>query len=208
MKIEIENINDKNIKLIREWIKQVLILVEKQILLKEATIKVKRAKNLENYKELNGIGGYCPSGDVVEIAVDESNPNFGYDAFSLTLTHELNHLARRQAGIKIGESTFRECLISEGLADYFCYQLFNKFPVWIKIQDKAAMKHYLKLAENIVNTRMSNKLYEIWFTHGSEEQAIPRWTGYNLGLYLVRQKIEKNKSPKMKELIKLPASEF
>lgn len=208
MKIEIENIKAENIKLIHAWIKQVLILVEKQICLKESTIRVKQAKNLENYKELNGIGGYCPSGVVIEIAVDESNPNFGFDAFSLTLTHELNHLARRQAGIKIGESTFRECLISEGLADYFCYQLYKKYPVWIKIQDGAAMKHYLELAENIVNTRMSNKLYEIWFTHGSKEQAIPRWTGYNLGLYLVRQKIEKNKSPKMKELIGLPASEF
>lgn len=208
MKIEIENISDKNTKLIREWIKDVLMLVEKQISLKNAVIKVDRINHPEDYKELNGVGGHCPSDSLIKISVDELNPSFGFDTFALTLTHELNHLGRRQAGIKAGESTFLECLISEGLADYFCYQLFKKYPTWIENQDDAIMKRNLKLAKPILNVPMTDKLYSIWFTVGSVKQNIPKWTGYDLGLYLVRQIIEKNKSLKMKELIKSPASDI
>jgi len=208
MKIEFENIDDKNRKLIRKWIKSVLTLAKKQISLKDAVIKVARTKNSEDYKELKGIGGYCPSDSLIQISVDESNSGFGFDSFALTLTHELNHLARRQSGIKTGEDTFMECLISEGLADYFCHQLFGKYPVWIKNQDDATIKRYLKLSEPIINIRMTDKLYKTWFTTGSKKQNIPKWAGYDLGLYLTSRIFRKNKSQKMSELIKLSASDI
>ena len=129
-----------------------------------------------------GLGGYAPSGSVIEIFVDPAFPDLAnvLDArLPMLVAHEMHHVARWR-GPGYG-STLLEAMVSEGLADHFSIDLLGvAVPPWSQAFPEARHAEYLALAaphfDAVVN-------HGVWFFGASGEP--PRWTGYTLGYRLV-----------------------
>lgn len=192
---------------IQKWTEKVYKKCKKRLPLEDAEIEVRLSDKSNNLEDLNGIGGYCPSKSHVRISVDLKHPNFSYTVFSLTLTHELYHLARRQSGIKIGEDSFLECLLSEGLADRFCYEIFGQTPIWVSPLSGGKAQVLLKKAAPLLDVRLNDKLYDQWFLYGDPGQ-LAKWSGYSLGYALVAQILKKDKKLNSISFLDVPAKEI
>ena len=196
---------------VEKLIKSILKEVEGKLSLGDVRVVVKETKRPDDLKDIGGVGGYCPSGELVEISIDVNHPIFQKlwgQLVRRSLLHELHHAARRQAGIAIGESSFLECLFSEGLADHFVHDLTNIKPVWaIELNQKVA-DALLKKAKAIFDQPMTDKIYDTWFIEGSKELNIPRWAGYALGFKLVDDYLTQHPDTSSISLVTKPASEL
>jgi len=193
---------------IEKLVKSTLKEVGAKFNLNDVSVVVKEAEHPNDLKDIGGVGGYCPSGELVELSLDVNHPVFKKlwgQLVRRSLLHELHHAARRQAGIATGESSFLECLFSEGLADHFVYDLTNLKPVWAIDLDKGTLAKLQKRAKEIFNQPMTDQLYEDWFTEGSEELNIPRWAGYTLGYKLVDDYLAEHSGTSAASLVALPA---
>ena len=192
MKIEIdEKLGEKN--KLQKWTVEIFKKVKNKLSIKDLTIEIQKTKSNHDLVDLNGISGYCPNKNYIRLRIDSTNSNFNKKNFQLCLAHEFQHAARRRAGVKIGESTFYECLISEGLADYFCETLLGETPVWVKKFKANEFKKIEKKASKIYNCKMNDRLYEQWFTKGNLTEKIPKWAGYSLG-YILAKKLKNKKN--------------
>src|SRR5680860_161469 len=143
-------------------IKETLQEVESKLNVADVLIVVKETKTPEDIKDIGGVGGYCPDGNRVEISIDVDNPEFQKNWEQLirrTLVHELHHVARRQAVIAIGEGSFLECLVSEGMADYFVFEITNSKAVWVVDLAPEIADELLARAKEIFDEPMTDKLY-------------------------------------------------
>lgn len=211
MTIEVENTGGlaPYAERIEEVIKGALKEIEDKINLGDVRVVVKEAEHPDDLKDMGGAGGYCPNGKLVELSIDVSNPLFQKSWEQLirrSLTHELHHAARRQAGIATGESSFLECLFSEGLADHFVYDITGAKPVWVIDLDKEIMAELLERVKAMFDQPVTDKLYENWFTEGSTESNIPRWAGYALGYRLVDDYLGKYPGNSAASLVSVSAS--
>lgn len=192
----------------KRWVKEIIDECAKRIKFKNAKIDVFVSAKPQELEDLNGVRGYCPLSALIEIGVDLNHPNFGFDSFKLTLAHELYHLARRQSGIKIGESTVLECLISEGLADHFVYETYRLTPVWITKLDKTEATKLLKKISPILDENIDDEIYDDWFLRGSKKLGIAKWSGYSLAYMLVSMILKKNKKLDSVSFLDVPANEI
>jgi uncharacterized protein YjaZ len=192
---------------IQELVRQTLNEVEGKLSLGDVEVVVKESQRPADIKDIGGVGGYCPNEKLVEISVDVNNPDFQKNWEQLirrTLIHELHHAARRQAGVAIGESSFLECLFSEGLADHFVYDLTNTKPVWVIDLDAEVMNSLLQRADKIFNDTLTDELYEGWFSKGSTESNVPRWAGYAVGYKLVADYLDGHSGSSAASLVAVP----
>jgi len=192
---------------IEETIKDALKEIEGKLSLGDVRIVVKKTDHPDGLKDMGGVGGYCPNGKLIELSIDVNNLLFQKSWEQLiwrSLLHELHHAARRQSGIVIGESSFLECLFSEGLADYFVYEITSAKPVWVIDLDKEVIDKLQERAKQIFNQPVTDKLYNDWFIEGSKELDIPRWSGYVLGYKLVEDYLAKNPGVTATSLATLP----
>ena len=100
--------------------------VRRKIKLENVDIIIKESERPEFLKDINGVGGYCPSGYFVQLDIDINHPSFKKSPQRIierTLIHELHHTARRKAKVPIFGGSFLECVFSGGLADYFVFEL-------------------------------------------------------------------------------------
>lgn len=195
---------------IQKTIHQTIKKVRLEIPLDKIDIVIKKADKPANLKNLNGVGGYCPSGSFVQLDIDTNHPAFGKNIKNIIekpLIHELNHAARRQVGIEIDKRSFWECVFSEGLADVFVYKITGNFPKW-SIEVKSNKKRLVKKLQKIANDKTTLQNYKDWFIEGSKKQKIPQWTGYALGDEVVKNFIEKNPKRTMASIINKPASQI
>ena len=129
-----------------------------------------------------GLGGYAPSGSLIEVFVDPAFPNLANaldERLPPLIAHEMHHVARWR-GPGYG-STLLEAMVSEGLADHFSIELLGAaVPPWSQAFPEAQHDQYLALAaphfDAVVN-------HAVWFFGASDD--LPRWTGYTLGYRLV-----------------------
>ncbi|MBU1092423.1 DUF2268 domain-containing protein [Patescibacteria group bacterium] len=194
---------------IEEIIKDALKEIEGKLSLGAVQVVVKETEHPDNLKDIGGVGGYCPNGKLVELSVDVNNPLFQKSWEQLirrSLLHELHHAARRQVGIATGESSFLECLFSEGLADHFVYDITGTKPVWVIDLEKEARADLLERAKEIFNQPVTDKLYNDWFIEGSKELNIPHWAGYALGYKLVNDYLVKHPDNSAVSLVSTPVS--
>jgi uncharacterized protein YjaZ len=208
MEIHIEDWLKESAPNTKHWIEKIVGECAKRINFKDAKIGVYLASKPKELEDINGIGGYCPSGSIIEITVDLNHPNFDFDSVKLALTHELYHLARRQSGIKIGEDTVLECLISEGLADHFVYETYGLTPTWVSELDKMEATKLLKKISPILDEKIDDEIYNDWFLRGSEKLGIAKWTGYSLGYALVTQILKRDKKLNSISFLDIPAKEI
>ncbi|MCK5413390.1 MAG: hypothetical protein KAI57_03365 [Candidatus Pacebacteria bacterium] len=178
--------------------------VSRKIVLQNVDIVIKESVNPEYLQDVDGVGGYCPSENFVEISIDYSHPSFQKNTKKIierTLSHELHHAIRRQAGVKIFGKSLLESMFSEGLADYFAYEITGDFPIWsISLSEKDKEKLMKKAIKNF-NQKMTYADYENWFTTGSKKLQLPRWTGYALGLDMVKKYLQNNPTKSVSSVI-------
>jgi len=189
-------------------IKSVLKEIEDKLSLDNLQVVVKEANHQDDLKDIGGVGGYCPSEKLIELSVDVNHPMFQKlwgQLVRRSLLHELHHAARRQAVIATGESSFLECLFSEGLADHFVYDLTNIKPVWVIDLEPEIMAELLEKAKEIFNQPVTDKFYDDWFIEGSKELNIPRWAGYALGYKLVNDYLSQHPDSSAASLVSVSA---
>ena len=166
-----------------------------QITLENIDIVIKESERPELLKDMNGVGGYCPSGHFVQLDIDINHPVFQkspQQVVEQSLAHELHHATRRQAGVPIFGGSFLECMFSEGLADYFAYELTGDLSVWIITLSGRNKDKLMKRARNKFKKTITYKDYDDWFTVGSKKLKIPRRAGYTLSFDLVKNYLENN----------------
>jgi hypothetical protein len=194
---------------IEEVIKNIFKEIEDKIIIGDVLVKVKETEHPNDLNDIGGVGGYCPNGDLIELSVNINNPLFKKSWDQLirrSLLHELHHAVRRRSGIAIGESTFLECLFSEGLADHFVYEMTGQKPVWATDLEKEVGAELLARAKKIFDQPVTDELYKDWFTEGFKTLGIPRWTGYSLGYKLVGDYLSAHPDSSSASLVVVPAS--
>lgn len=170
-------------------------------------IVIKKSKNSKTLQDIDGVGGYCPSADFVELSIDLNHPQFlksPKKVIEKSLIHELHHVARNQAGIKLSKETFLENMFSEGLADQFVFEMTGSLPRWIIDISKNNKTKLFKKAKKYFNKKITKQNYNKWFTKGSSESDIPKYAGYALGLDLVRRYLKNNSWESAASLVALP----
>lgn len=192
---------------VRRKIGSVVKLVRRFLDLGNVSITVSRAKRPATIKDLGGIGASCPAEGKIEIVLDPQHPAFRRhpaEAVERPLIHELHHAARRRSGVRIDRSSLLECLWSEGLADHFVYQVTGNLPRWSKkMADELQAGVRAKLSGRI-GEKISATDYDLYFLKGSKKEKIPRWSGYAIGLALVRGFLQDNPRKSLIGLTKEP----
>lgn len=197
--------------LIKETVQATLKQVQRRITLKNIDIVIREADRPELLKELNGVSGYCPSGYFAQLSIDTNHPSFSKSPkknIAESLIHELHHAARWQAGINMDKSSFLECLLNEGLADYFVYEITGDLPKWTKTLKAQDRKRLMKRIKQIINKKMTYRDYEDWFIFGSKKRKIPRFAGYAIGLKIAKTFFEINPKKSASSLVKIPVKKF
>ena len=138
-----------------------------------------------------GLGGYAPSGREVFLSFDPAAPVLDRslrDELGPLVAHELHHVRRWQT-VGYG-STLRAAMVSEGLADHFSIEVFGiERPMWSAALDSAGIEVMLDRAEPTWDGAYDNSTRFFGTT-----AAVPRWTGYALGLELVDRYLERDSS--------------
>ena len=197
--------------LIHHTVREAIKKVRHKISLDNVDVVIRESDNPKSLKDLDGIGAYCPSGHFVQLSVDPNHPSFGKSPEKLiekSLIHELHHAARRQAGVEIDKGSFLECMFSEGLADYFVYEITGDLPKWITTTNSKDRKRLIEQAKKIANKKLTLQGYENWFIEGSKKHKIPRWTGYALGFEIVKNFLEKKSKKTAGLLVAVPTEKI
>lgn len=179
--------------------------------LADLSIKFKVSSKPKALEDMGGVGGYCSSKNEVNITIDINHKSLKKNLkrkIRESLIHELHHAGRYQADIKFDKNTFRECLISEGLADLFVYEITGNKPRWIKKLNQAETKRLIPMIKKDFDKKLTATLYKKWFIIGSRKNKIPRWTGYYVGYMAVKRFRKENPTLSQKELIKLSAKDI
>ena len=197
--------------LLRRYARLAVRKVQRKIALDNIDIVIRESESPELYKDIDGIGGWCPSGNFMQLSIDKNHPSFRMSPGKLierTLIHELHHAARMQAGVLMGKGSFLEQLFSEGLADYFVYELTGDLGKWITSINTEDKTRLLRRVKRKSNKNFTNKEHMDWFVRGSNSQRIPQFAGYAIGFELVKNFLIKNPDKSAASLVKTPVEEI
>jgi len=152
-------------------------------------VLIKESTNKDVLKDMDGVGGYCPAPDFIQISIDKDNQKFKDDpvgAVTRSFAHELYHSMRFFNGASAPNGLLLDCIVDEGLADQFVFEILHELPVWNKkLSDKISNK-LLSAFLKVWSEKVNDDNYNDWFIKGSTDKNIPRWAGYSLGLKIVR----------------------
>jgi hypothetical protein len=156
-----------------------------------------------------GFGGHTETKNLVQIACNPEFPNLEQsikENLPRTIAHELYHCLRNYSFAMYKGRTLLDALINEGLADHFAIEVTGKPPEkWSQSLTKEELPHFLELAQKQYYITPYN--HTAWF-FGSEKENIPKWTGYTLGFYLIREYLNNHPGQKPSTLYPLKAEEF
>ena len=158
----------------------------------------------------DGIGGRTETSSLVRVSLDTDKESLDKDIIFETICHELCHVARWQKNSEYS-TTLLDTLIFEGLA--------TVFEETALIDNHISEKQYF-LSEIINrNTEEDEKIlallkkdldngdydyYKIFF---DGDDALPKWSGYSLGYYLVKKYLS-NTNQKIEEVFDKKYSEI
>ncbi len=149
-----------------------------------------------------GIGGYTPNRYLIYLYIDPDT-DINEDEIFNTLCHELHH-AKRYESEGCGD-TLLDSMIFEGLAIAFEEEVSSeKAFMPSQLLSRSDTKSLLKKVKAHFNDEDFDHFR--WFIFDSTGE-LPRWTGYEVGYYLVRHYLlDKNK--KASELVLEAPSSF
>lgn len=146
-----------------------------------------------------GVGGYAPSGHLVQVSLDPLADGFADKLvrhLPRTLAHEWHHVARWR-GPGYG-ATLGGALVSEGLADHFDLEVNGGEPyAWARALDDEQVVRWLGRARELL-WRPGCDHARWFFNRGGN--GPPYHAGYALGFALVRGFLERNLGAKPSEL--------
>ena len=198
-------------ELLRKHARLAVRKVQRKIALDNIDIVIRESESPELYKDIDGIGGWCPSGYFVQLSIDKDHPSFHMSPgklIEITLIHELHHAARMQAGVLMNKSSFLEYLFSEGLADYFVYELTGDMGKWTTAINTEDTIRLLRRVKQKSSKNFTNKDHSDWFVRGSKRLRIPQFAGYAIGFEVVKNFLVKNPDKSAASLVKTPVEEI
>lgn len=159
-------------------------------------------------KTVNGnepIWGYSRNASTIFVYID-----LGYQSLDALINNDLKrvlaheyHHARRWKSVGYG-TTLGEVLITEGLADHFSMEVFSgDMPKWCCALTEGDIETWLEKAISQLNDKGYN--HAAWF-FGDKRTSTPKWTGYSLGYFLIKQYMEKNRGITATQLVDVPAA--
>ncbi len=149
-----------------------------------------------------GTGGFTPNRHLVYCHIDPS-VNVSEDEIYASLCHELNH-ARRYDGEGYGKTLF-ESMIFEGLAIAFEAEVSGGQSFMTQaLESRHDTQALVDQSKQQFDT--ADFIYYTWFINDTSGR-LPRWAGYEIGYYLVRQYMKKT-NKKASELVLEPAANF
>jgi len=158
-----------------------------------------------------GSGGETLTKNLVLIPLDPLFPKFREQTIKkeipITVAHEFVHLIRG-GKYDYGPATLLDNIIDEGLGDNFseetCGQNKELTP-WAYALSERKIQFYLNKAKKYFNSKDYN--LRIAWLFGNKKLKIPKWTGYSLGFYLVKEYLKlTNKKPH--EILKIESKEI
>jgi len=197
--------------LLRKSARSAVRKVQRKITLDNVDIVIKETETPEIYREIDGIGGWCPSGFFVQLSIDINHPSFQTSPRKLierTLIHELHHAARMQAGVLFNKGSFLEYMFSEGLADNFVYELTGDLGKWIPELNEDIKKRLVRRIKRKYTSNFIQQDHNIWFINGLESQQIPQFAGYVIGFDIVRDYIRKTPDVSAASLVATPVEQI
>lgn len=156
-----------------------------------------------------GVSGYTPYHDWIQIKIDPTGQNFQKIIeryVSATVYHEMHHAAR-WSSVGYGKS-LTEVIVTEGLATVYQEEKWGKFDApWSAYTDDEIENFlgiYRKRAHEDVH--YGHVAHAKWFFGGTPE--IPKWLGYKVGVYLIREVKKRNRDVTAKILINTDADKI
>ncbi|MBR0372506.1 hypothetical protein IJH72_00990 [Candidatus Saccharibacteria bacterium] len=138
----------------------------------------------------DGVGGRTRTSDFIEFAINEEKVT--ENIISEMIAHELCHAARWGKNDEWANSLF-DGIINEGIATYLEAEFVEnreEKTVFIRTILERTDDENVKIFEKLLDQLDSNYYdYDTIFFNGNDE--LPRWSGYSLGYYLVKQYLEK-----------------
>jgi uncharacterized protein YjaZ len=192
----------------------ILSLTEKHAAIAAKKLRIEWPFNITIYPNAawaipeTGEGGFTPSNDWVQIYLDlsentHSSEKVIEEGMVSAIYHEMNHLKRwRTTGYG---TTLEEALVSEGLAGVFEQEMWPSFSApWLEYNDER-MEELLKIFRE-KKPSGNSYVHSAWF-FGSDP-AIPKWTGYMVGHYIIKKALESNPGVSLYTMMDKPASEI
>jgi len=131
-----------------------------------------------------GNGGQTQTPYIVFVWVDPEHPNVAGSferELRSTITHEMYHAVRNR--VYPWPGTLLEDVVGEGLADHFDLEINGgEAKPWARALSDNQLREMYHRAEPLFHTKGDG--HGNWL-FGSEEEQIPKWTGYALGFHLV-----------------------
>lgn len=150
-----------------------------------------------------GIGGYTPNKELTYLYVD---PTIELDEAELynTLCHEFHH-AKRYEAMGYGATLF-DSMIFEGLATAFEEEVSGKdaFMPSQLLSRKDTHKLVQKVQAHFNDTDFNHFK---WFIFDATNE-LPRWAGYEVGYYLVREYLNAQPRKNASDLVLEPSATF
>lgn len=183
-----------------------------------------KLKNINNGYPINIVFIYDPENTIPEDGIVGRAINSGYILVSLnpkkvsenaiytTICHELSHCKRFTEFPNI-DNRLIAGLINEGLAVAFEEEIKDKKAketFFLKTMNERIDTH--KLLEHVRDDLFKldfdwDKHYDELFFDGNKEKGIPRWAVYEIGYYLVKEKMKRT-GKKASELFGVPSEQF
>lgn len=138
----------------------------------------------------DGVGGYTYASNFIVSALDLKTMSI--PRFKEMLVHELCHAARWGKNDEWMNTLF-DGIISEGVATYFGTE-FAKNNSEKQFFTRAMLERSDEENERILNELRGNlddKNYDYQTIFFTGNDKLPRWSGYSLGYYLVKNYLEK-----------------
>lgn len=143
-----------------------------------------------------GTGGYTPSRHLTYLYIDPES-NIDENEIYNTLCHELHH-AKRYDDIGYGK-TLLDSMIFEGLAVAFEEEISGKGAF---MPSQLLVRKDTSVLLRKIRHKLDHEDFEHfrWFIYDNPEE-LPRWTGYEVGYYLIRQYLQLHPNKKASELV-------
>lgn len=207
-RIKFENLTQIDLEIVSK-VKTMSIIAAEQLELDGIKIVLRYKNENESVKLIPflGIGGAPISDTEINLVVDPNNTNLteGLLLISRLGPHELNHLKR--VALNSRGNTLLDKIITEGLAIY--QETLNDIndgqlsPWGKRLEDEKETEQW-NAALELLNS--SDFDADEWFFSGKNIR--PVWTGYKLGVSIVRNFFEKSPDVSMVEALKMKSTEI
>ncbi len=125
-------------------------------------------------------------------------------------THEYNHVCRLSYIEKeFEELTLLDSLIIEGMAEVAVEQIFGQemLAPWVKLYTKQELLPYWSRVHRYLEVK--GKENHHLFLYGDKSgQRFPKWFGYSIGYFIVKEYLANNQQILMKDLIKTETAQI